>query len=167
MKTAAELGFTYTVDVLHSDGSASQAEVVHNLIPDEGLAHAMGVIFKSVTPAVGWFVALYHGNYTPTPDLTAATFPALATEWTTYVSATRPAFTSGAVSGGALDNSASPALFVSTADNQTIYGGVLTSSSAKGATTGALISAVRFTTPKVLGNGDTLRVTAGNSLTSA
>lgn len=167
MKANAELGFTYTVDVLHPDGSSSQAEVVHNLIPDEGLAHIMGVIFKGVTPAVSWSIALYAGNYTPTHDLVAADFPAVATEWTAYANTSRPTFTSGAVAAGALDNSASPALFVSTADNQTVYGGVLTSSSAKAAITGVLISAVRFSTPKVLGNGDTLRVTAGNSLTSA
>lgn len=166
MESQAKMGFTYTVDVLHPDGSVSQAETSHNLIPDEGVAHTMGVLFKSSTQVATWYIAIYEGNFTPAGSITAATFPALATECTAYTPSTRPEFVEGAVAGGAVDNSASRAEFTMTAD-KTIYGGVITSASAKSATTGVLISAVRFTSPKVVATGDVLRVTAGNSLVSA
>lgn len=161
----AELGFSYIVDVLHPDGSVSQAEAIHNLIPDEGVAHMMGVTFKGSAQVATWYIALYEGNYTPVGSITAATFPALATEFTAYTPSTRVEFVEGSVVGGAVDNSASRAEFTATAA-KTVYGGVITSSSPKGSVTGVLISAVRFTSPKVLQIDDVLRVTAGNSLAS-
>jgi hypothetical protein len=166
MNSSAEEGFTYTVEVIHPNGTRSQREVVHNLVPTEGLNHMMSVTFKGATPASSWFLGVYEGNYTPTSSITAATIAATATESTAYASATRVPCLFGAVTSGAVDNSASPALFAMTAD-KTLYGGFMVSSSTKAGASGVLTSAVRFSSPKVLENGDTLSVIAGNTLTSA
>lgn len=166
MNSQAELGFLYYVDVVAPDGTVSQGEWVHNLIPIEGLNHMMGVTFKSVTPVATWYIGLYEGNYTPVPGVTAATISSVSTECVAYTPAQRVTFVSGSVVNGALDNSASKAEFTFTAD-KTVYGGFIVSASPRNATTGTIISAVRFSSPKVLENGSVLRVTAGNSLVSA
>jgi hypothetical protein len=166
LASQAESGFTYIVEVVSPDGRRSQREVVHNLIPTEGLNHMMGVTFKGATQVATWFIGLFEGNYTPVPTTAAATIAAAATECTAYTPGARVEFVEGAVAAGAVDNSASKAEFTFTAD-KTIYGGFIGSASPKGATTGVLISAVRFASPKVLTTGDVLSVTAGNSLVSA
>ena len=80
--------------------------------------------------------------------------------------ATRVEFVEGAVAAGVVENTASRAEFTFTAA-KTIYGAFLVSAQAKGAITGVLMSAARFTAPKVLQIDDVLRVTASFSLTSA
>lgn len=166
MNSKAALGFTYIVEVVSPDGTVSQRETVHNLIPVEGLNHMMAVTFKRSTPVDTWYIALYEGNYTPVPLLTAAKFPAAATESIAYTPDARVPFVAGDIANGAVDNAAARAEFTFTAP-KTIYGGAILSASPKGATTGVVISAVRFASPKVLEVGSTLRVLAGNSLVSA
>lgn len=165
MTSEGELGLEWTVKVTHTDGRVEQ-EVIHNLIPTEGLTHIMGVAFKGAAQVLTWYLSLFEGNYTPNAGLTAAAYPAAATECTAYQGSTRIEFNEGSVVAGAVDNSANPAKFTFTA-NKTVYGGVMSSASAKGATTGVLTSAVRFTSPKVCEAGATLEVIAGNSLISA
>lgn len=166
LHSKAGAGFNYVIEVVDRFGHVSQREEVHNLIPLEGLNHVMNVLLKAATQVPTWYIALYEGNYTPDTNTTAATFPAAATECTAYTPTSRVEFVEGTVAAGAADNSASRAEFTFTAA-KTIYGGVITSAAAKGATTGVLISAVRFASPKVLDVGSTLRVTAGLSLVSA
>lgn len=157
--------FKYTVEHIRN-GAVIDREVVYNLVPTEGLNHILNTVLKAGAQATSWYVSIFEGNYTPTAGITAATFTATAGECTAYASATRPAWTGGTVSAGAVDNTAAKADFVMTAD-KTVYGGVLISASAKSSTSGVLISAVRFVSAKVLINGDTLRITAGLSLASS
>lgn len=166
MNSKAESGFTYVVEVIHPDGRVSQREVVHNLIPTEGLNHQQSVTFKGATQVTTWFIGLYEGNYTPVAGVTAATISADSTECTAYTPGARVEFVEGAVAAGSVDNSASKAQFTFTAA-KTVYGGFISSASPKGATTGVLISAVRFASPKNLAIGDVLSVTAANILVSA
>lgn len=166
MKTHLQAGFEYLVEIVDKDGVVRDRETVHNLMPVDGLNHMIGATLKGTAQVTSWFVGLYEGNYTPTPLDTAASFPTSATECTAYTETTRQALTLGAVSGGAADNSASRAEFTFSAD-KTVYGGFVASSSAKGATSGTLLSAVRFSSPKTISAGSTLRVTAGFVLVSA
>lgn len=157
-------GFKYLVEVV-KDGVVIDSEVVHNLIPTEGLNHIVGVALKGGAQNTSWYVGLFEGNYTPIASDTAATFPAVATECTTYDETTRPVWTGGSVVTGAVSNAASRAEFTSNA-NKTIYGGFVSSASAKGGTTGTLVSVVRFSSPKTFDSGSVLRVTAGFTMTS-
>jgi hypothetical protein len=165
MKSAAQVGFEWFVQVERTDGTIER-ERIHNLVPTEGLNHMMATEYKGGAQVTQWYIALFEGNYTPVPDLTANTFPATAVECTAYTAGTRKEFVTGAVNTGTVDNSAAQAEFIFN-DDKTIYGGVITSSAAKGSVNGVLGSAVRFPSPKPMQAGDKLTVIASNSLTSA
>ena len=155
--------FKYLVEVIRA-GVVIDSETVDNIVPTEGLNHILNTVLKGGTPIAAWYVGLFEGNYTPVAGLTAATITGAATECTAYAESTRVAWTGGTVASGAVDNTASKAEFSINAA-KTVYGGFLISASAKSATTGTLISAVRFATAKVLESGDVLRITAGLTLT--
>lgn len=145
----------------------SMTEVVHNLTPIEGLNYMLASAIKgSTSPLTAWYIAPYEGNYTPQTTDTAANIVANATECTTYAESTRVVFTPGAIASGAMDNTASLATFTFNA-TKTIYGGFMTSSATKSSTTGVLISAVRFTSPKSVDATTVLKVTAGFQMASA
>jgi hypothetical protein len=165
MKQTAKAGFKYLVEVIGADGFVRDREVIHNLMPVEGLNHLLGVALKSSAQVATWYVGLYEGNYTPVPGDTAAGFPTSATETTAYDETTRQVLTLGAVLSGAVDNSANRAQFTLNA-TKTIYGGFISSSSAKSSTSGVLLSAVKFSSPKSLESGEILRLTAGFTITS-
>lgn len=157
-------GFVYTVEVV-KDGIVQSTEVVHNLLPVEGINAILSAALKGGTQVTTWYIGLFEGNYTPLTTDTAATFPGAATETTTYAEATRVEWAEGNIVTGALDNAATRAEFTSNA-LKTIYGGFISSAPAKGATSGTLLSVVRFSSPKTFEAGSVLRVTAGFSMTS-
>lgn len=159
MNSHQKMGFRYLVEVVR-DGIVVDSEVVDNLMPLEALNHVLGVTLKGTAQNASWYIGIFEGNFTPVGSEQAATIAAASTECTTYAETTRVPFTSGAVSGGSVDNSASKAEFTMNA-NKTIYGGFLVSTAAKAATSGVVLSAVRFSSPKVLESGAILRVTAG------
>jgi len=160
----SKFGFLWTAEFVDpTTGLITDREVVHNLTPEEGENHILNVILKGLSPVTTWYVLPYEGNYTPLNSDTGATFPASATECTTYVESTRQLFVPGTVAAGAVDNSASPASFTSNS-NKTIYGGALVSAAAKGATSQVLLSAVRFATARNFDTGTLLRITASMTL---
>ena len=161
----AHAGVNYTIEVIRG-GAVVDSETVHNLMPEEGRNHAVSVITKGATQVPTWYIGLFEGNYVPVDSDKASTFPTSATECTAYLPATRVEFVEGAVAAGVVENTASRAEFTATAA-KTIYGAFLVSAQAKGAITGVLMSAARFTAPKALQIDDVLRVTASFSLTSA
>ena len=165
MKDSAQFGLTYLVEVIR-DGVVVDREEVHNLVPTQGLNHILNVEFKALTQVTAWYLAIFEGNYVPTAADTAAALPAASTESTAYGEATRVLFAGGTVAGGVLDNSASRAEFTMNA-TKTIYGAYMSSAPAKGATTGVVISSVRFSSAKNLVATDILRITAGMTLTSS
>lgn len=158
MDSITHFGFTYTVETIRN-GAVIDRSVDCNLIPIEGLNHLTGVTLKGETQITSWYAGLFKGAYTPVPSDTAATFPTAATECTAYTG-DRKVLTLGAIASGAVDNSAVKAEFTGTTDGEVVTGGFVSSAVTKGATTGVLISAVRFSSPKTLNAGDVLRVTA-------
>jgi len=158
----ANFGFTYITELVR-DGKVIERSETKNLIPIEGLNHIIATALKNGTPFANWYVGLYEGNYTPTPDDTMATFPAAATELTAYTSSTRPILVlgdvaNGQVSNGTLEEPTNLALFTGNASNKSAVGAFVSSAPTKGATSGVLISAARFSAPKALSTGDVLRV---------
>lgn len=159
-----KFGFLFDVEMIDpKTGLILDRETCHNLTPEEGENHILGVVFKGVAPVTTWYVMPYEGNYTPLGTDTGATFPASAVECTSYVEAARPQFVPGTVTAGSVDNSASPANFTSNV-NKTIYGLAIVSAAAKGATSQVLISAVKFATAKNFDSGTLLRITGGVTL---
>lgn len=165
MENAAKAGFTYTLETI-KNGKVIDREVVHNLLPIEGLNYLIGAGLKAASPYTTWYVGLFEGAYTPVPGDTMAAFPAAATELTAYEESTRRTLVLGAIADGTVDNLASKAEFTGTTDGKQAAGGFIASSPTKGATSGVLISAVRFTSPKALDDGTVLRVTGGFAITS-
>lgn len=165
MNSEIKTGAVYAVDVVAPDGTVSQASIEHNLVPTQGLTHMASVVFKGATQVNPWYIAPFEGDYTPVPGDTAATIAASAVETTAYTASARLEFVEGAVTAGAVDNTASRAEFTFNA-NKVVYGVFLVSASPKGATTGTLISVVRFASPKTVESGSTLRVVAGFAFAS-
>ncbi len=167
MNTAkVNAGFEYHLELIDRHGRVIDREMVLNLMPVEGLNYLLGAGLKSVTPFANWYVGLYEGSYTPDPTDTAALFPSAATELTAYAESQRRTLTLGAIANGAADNQASKAEFTGNTNGKLVMGGFIASAPSKGATTGVLISAVRFNSPKPLDAGSVLRITAGFSITS-
>jgi hypothetical protein len=164
MQSKAHIGFTYIIETIRN-GVVVDTDVVDNLIPIEGLNHMADVTFKGGLQNTTWYVGLFEGAYTPVPGDTAATFPGSATELTAYTG-DRKALVLGAIADGAVDNSASKAEFTGTTNGKVATGGFVSSAVTKGATTGVLISVVRFPSPKTLNAGDVLRVTAAHNSVS-
>lgn len=147
-------------------GRCVEVEEVHNLMPIEGLNHMHNVTIKGAAQVTEWFIGLTTNDYAPLPRDTMATYPTLAGETTSYAGTTRLPFVAGTVAGGVVDNVDARAEFVFTAP-VTVRGGFIASTSTRGLAAGVLLSAVRFASPKVMASGETLRITAGNQLTSA
>lgn len=141
-------------------------EDVSNLIPTEGLNYMLGTSLTGVAQSSTWYIALFEGNYTPAAGVTAATFPADATECTAYTEASRVTWTPGAISAGSVSNTASKAVFTMNA-TKTVYGIAQTSVATKSATTGTLISVARFSVAKSVVATDILNVTSTLTATSA
>lgn len=162
----ARLGFIWQVEHLRA-GRIIGRDTTHNIIPTEGLNHILSVVCNAGTQVTTWFVGIFEGNYTPVAADTMATFVASATESTAYDEAARVTWVEAAPSAGSITNAASKAVFTINA-TKNIYGGFLSSGSAKSSTIGTLLSAARFTvTPKAVVDDDILRVTASLTLTSS
>lgn len=165
MKEKQVSGFTYVVEHTRG-GEVLSAEIVHNLLPTEGLNHAVDVLLLAGAQQSNWYLALFEGNYTPTSTVTGATVVSVATECTAYDETTRQQWIGSAVSAGASSNTASKAVFTMNA-TKGVYGAFLVSSSVKSSTTGILLSIAQFPTVKNVIDNDILRVTASFTNVSA
>lgn len=142
-------------------------QISPNIIPTEGLNHALDVILHGATQVTPWYTALFKGTGTPSSSLTAANFASTLTEVTTqYSEGTRVEYEEAAASGGVTDNDANRAEFT-IASSDTIYGGALLSASAKGSTSGVILCAAKFATARAVVAGDTLQVKYTLTLTSS
>lgn len=137
-----------------------------NIIPTEGLNHILSAVVAGGSQVLTWYMALFEGNVTPGATMTAANFTSTATECTAYAETTRVAYQEGTPTGGVVDNASNRALFTMNA-TKTVYGGALLSASAKSATTGVLLAAARFATPRNVVADDELSVRYTLTLTSA
>ena len=159
-------GFTYTID-LYRNGEFIERTVDHNIVPTQMLNHILSAMFKGDSVSPTYYVGLYEGDYTPVAGDTMAAFPAAATELTAYAEAGRPTVVFGSVASGNVDNTASKATFTGNTPGKQAKGGFISTSPNKGGTGGTLCSAVQFASPRAIGPGEELRVTAGFQITSA
>jgi len=149
-----------------ADSVVLSVEDITNLVPTEGINYILGAALTGVSPLSAWYIALFEGNYTPIPGVTAATFPAAATESTAYNETNRVTWIAGSISAGSVSNSASKAVFTMNA-TKTIYGLAQSSVNTKSATTGVLVSVAKFAAAKDVVATDLLNVTSIISMTSA
>lgn len=142
-----------------------------NLITDEGLVYMLSVALNNGAKLASWYISLYGANYTPAAGLTAASYPATASEITSstegYSETARPLWTPTAPTTPMIDNLANKAAFtIVTASTLTVNGAALHSEATKGAVTGKLVSATKFANPRVLYNTDVFNIAYRVQLTS-
>lgn len=165
-KAAARGAGVYVHDVNGLDPQISE-----NNLPDEGLIYLLSVGLNNGTKLATWYLALYAANYTPLAGLTAASFPATASEITSgtegYSEATRQVWTPTAPTTPLIDNLLNKAAFtIVTASSLTVYGAALLSESAKGAVTGKIMSATKFSAARTLYDTDVFNLAYRVTLTS-
>ena len=141
------------------NGGAWQKEG-DNLIVTEGFAHLLNVTFDTSTakPA-GYYLAIFSGNTAPAANWTAAAFAAVASEIVSmtegHTGATRPAWTPAKTTTGSIDNMAAVAsLTIATSSQLNVTGAALLTGSARGGTSGVLVSASLYAAPRTFQAGD-------------
>lgn len=143
-----------------------------NIVVNEGLLDVLSVYLKSGTQKTAWYLSLFGNNYTPVAGLTAASYPATAGEITSgsegYSESNRVTWTGGTPASNMVDNTASMAVFtIVTATSLVVYGAGLHSVNTKGATTGVLLSASKFSAARTLYNTDVFNLSWRLTLTSS
>lgn len=161
----AHFGFHYDIETV-KDGVVIDHDRVYNLIPIQGLNYIIEASLRNGTPFPAIYVGLFEGAYTPVPGDTMAAFPGAATELTAYAESTRQVVTLAAADGGVSESSAAKAVVTGSTNGKQAQGAFISSSPTKGSTTGVLLSAVRFPSPKPLDAGTVLRITCGFSAAS-
>ena len=141
------------------NGGAWQKEG-DNLIVTEGFAHLLNVTFDTSTakPA-GYYLAIFSGNTAPAANWTAASFAAVASEIVSmtegHTGATRPAWTPAKTTTGSISNMTTEAsLTIATSSQLNVTGAALLTGSARGGTTGVLVSASLYAAPRTFQAGD-------------
>lgn len=155
----------YECKIIGPDGVVKDHWFSKNIVTDEGINKLLNIT-ANLASLTNWYVGIYEGVYTPVAGDTAATFPGSATETSAYAESTRQQWIPASSTSKQLTNTASKATFTFTS-SKTIYGAFVTTVSTKGATTGTLLSAVNFGSPKSVGLGDQLQVTYALSAASA
>lgn len=158
-------GFVYQPTIIGVGGDEGPPEPVLNIIPLVGLNYMIGAAFTGVSQFSNWYLGLFDNNWTPATGDTMTTLIASAGENVAYTGTARQAIVFPAVSGGALTTSADPNVFAFTS-SETIRGAFITTGSAWGGTSGLLVSAVLFTSPKTVVSGESLSVPVGFGLVS-
>lgn len=144
--------------------------VTPNLIVDEGLTHILNVALGATVKPTSYHLALFSGSAAPAPNWTAANFASVASEIVSmsegYTNPTRPVWTPTDTSTNSIDNmEAVASLTIATSSQLNVTGAALLTNSSRGGTTGKLISATKYTAPRVFQNNDTYDVGYRLSLT--
>ena len=138
-------------------------EYFKNIVVTTGLNKLLDATIKTGLTSPAWYVGLKGTGSMVAGDTMGS--HAGWSELTPYSNATRPAFTPGTIASGAVDNSASKAVFTINGTS-TIYGAFLSDNNTKGGTTGILYGGGDFGASRAVVNGDTLNVTLTLQLTS-
>lgn len=150
MNALAACGFTYDVNTrLKLDGSLLSRITAKNRVPAEGLNDIATAYFKGGAGPANLYIGLWSGAHAPTGNETAATLLSLVTEVTGYTQANRLLLDLGAVTSGSCSNAASLARFDMNAAG-TVNGAFVSTTQTKGASTGKLLSVVRFANPRTV-----------------
>lgn len=162
MNSLAQCGFTYDVNTrLKTDGSlVSRLAGCKNRMPAEGINDVVTAYFKGGAGPANLYIGLWSGTHTPNGSETAANLASLVTEVTNYTQATRMLLNLGAVVDGGVSNAADIARF-DMMGAATVNGAFLSTTSAKGSSTGKILSVVRFANPRAVDETVYLEVLTG------
>lgn len=162
MSCILRCGFRYDLAVrAKADGRLLAIERARpNRVPQEGLDDMAQVYLKGGAGPAGLFIGLWAGAHQPDGQETAASFASLVTEVVHYSQAGRLPLELGSVAAGACSNAAALARF-DVMGAATVNGAFLSTVQAKGATSGKLLSVVRFANPRAVDETVYLEVLSG------
>lgn len=161
MTTIARCGFNYQAVLRRNiDGAVVDLLRARNRVPAEGLDMMAAAFFTGGPIPPSLFIGLWSGTHVPTGEEKAEDLLSQVTEVTAYDGAARPAFTPGAVAAGGVSNANALARFGFNG-NATVNGAFISTTSAKGATSGRLLSVVRFPNARAVDASVYLEVLSG------
>lgn len=155
-------GFTYDIATRRkSDGGlVDLLRDQKNRVPNEGLNDIATAYLKNGAGPAALYIGLWAGSLIPVGTETAANLLGQVTEVTNYVQAERLTLTLGSVTNGGCSNTASLARFDMLGSAVT-NGMFLSTVATKGASTGKLLSVVRFANPRTVDESVYLEVLSG------
>lgn len=152
----------YEIAFRDAAGTLQWVEKFSNLVTDEGITYLLQQAFKGVDYTAAWYVGLLNNGAVLATSDTAA-LHAGWTEFTGYDETGRPVLDLGAMGVKTVNNSLSKAVFTVNADG-VVAGSFLSTSSAKGLTSGVIYSEALFASGnKAVTSGGTLAVTCNIS----
>ncbi len=154
----------YEVECYDKDGKLKWKDGFWNIVVTAGLNKLLDATFKNGLTTPAWYVGL-KGTGSMVAGDTMASHSGWA-EIVPYSDGTRPAYTPGSISAGAVDNSAAKAVF-NINGTSTVYGCFLVDNNTKSGTTGVLYGGGDFGSSRAVVSGDTLNVTVTLTQTSA
>lgn len=158
-------GFTWNLSIVNENGDEVDGETKTNIIPSDGLSFLIRSPFGDVAPVSTFYLGLFRGNYVPTSNTKASDIPSNMIEMVDYSEALRPEWQRQLEGVATMDNLLNKAEFTITQD-RTIYGAFLVSDLTKGAGNGLLLSCVRFSSPKPVTAGQTVKLSGGITYSS-
>lgn len=143
----------------------------NNLVTTEGLAHILNVAMGGKAKATGYYLSLFSGATAPAANWTAANFASVSSEIVSmtegYTNATRPQWVSTDTATNSIENLANLATInIATAGQLNVTGAALLTNSTRGATTGVLISAAKYSAARTFQNGDVYDLSYRMSISS-
>ncbi|THJ36158.1 hypothetical protein E8K88_02520 [Lampropedia aestuarii] len=154
------------------DAADGTRHVSRNLRMKEGLLHDLNVAYGTTPKPAGYFIALFSGNTAPAFNWAASSFSTVASEIVSqtegYTLTTRIPWTpkANAADDTHIDNFGNEVeVTFATESVVNVTGAALLTASAKGATTGVLLSASLYPAPQSFQNGGTFRVGYRTELT--
>lgn len=163
MSSIIRPGFAYDLAVRSkADGRVLHIErATPNRVPLEGLNDMANAYLKGGAGPAALYIGLWSGAHIPDGTETAANLSSLVAEVTNFSQAGRLLLDLGTVSGGVCSNAASLARFDMLGAATTVNGAFLSTVQAKGASTGKLLSVVRFANPRTVDETVYLEVLSG------
>lgn len=159
-------GWFYDIEHVGRDGKIISVERVTNLMPTASLNYLLSAAYKSASQYTTLYLGLYDNNRTPLAADTMAEVLAEYGENVAYTGTQRETIVLPTVANGATNTIAAPNEF-DFASSQGVRGAFISTSPTWGGGTGLLVSAVLFSSPKVIDIGETLRVPCGFAVVSA
>jgi hypothetical protein len=140
-------------------GEEADPAIDANLVVNEGLNYMLNAALRGATANSQWFIGLFSGNVNPQATWTGANVVAQSTEFTNYSEPTRQEWVTDPSTAQAVGNTGDEAMFTFTGSGNTVRGAFLAQASARGAVTGVLLAAARFSSDRTgLGAPDRLGV---------
>lgn len=162
-KTGLIPGFKYDIELVRKNGEVIDFSE-NNIVPTQGfnLIASLLLALNGVTPTANWYVGLINSiGYVPAADAILSYVAGIESSAYTTTANARKDWDAVYDEDATITNVASKAEFVFPSA-ATVTGVFLTNTQTRGAHgSGTLLSVAQFSTPREIGAGDTLRITAG------